>query len=132
MHSNKFAAIKLLGNKIAWNLMSALFGAVVMRAQVGDLTHAGVLASRNDDIAQATVAAFFNAALSACEGFSPQLADALREEFVREPKHPTYVACLQSTALAGKGAAAIPAEHVACSAEASGRLEAGALLVRLT
>ena len=94
--------------------------------------HAGVLASRNDDIAQATVAAFFKAALSASSGFPPQLPDALREAFAREPKHATYVACLQSTALAGKGAAAVPAEQVARSAEASGRLEAGALLVRLS
>ena len=54
------------------------------------------------------------------------LTGALTESFSRGPKHVSFVACLQSFALADRGFA-VPAQHAADAAKAAGRLQAGAL-----
>ena len=54
------------------------------------------------------------------------LTGALTEAFSRGPKHVSFVACLQSFALADRGFA-VPARLAADAAVAAGRLQAGAL-----
>ena len=54
------------------------------------------------------------------------LTGALVEAFSRGPQHVSFVACLQSFALADRGYA-VPARHAADAAKAAGRLQAGAL-----
>ena len=93
---------------------------------------AGVLAARDIMSGQLVMAALWQASLDLARTSRDMqqakacLASALTEAFSRGPKHVSFVACLQSFALADRGCA-VPARHAADAAKAAGRLQAGAL-----
>lgn len=92
----------------------------------------GVLAARDIMSGQLVMAALWQASLklAAVSRDTQQakacLTGALTEAFSRGPKHVSFVACLQSFALADRGFA-VPARRAADAAVAAGRLQAGAL-----
>ena len=93
---------------------------------------AGVLAARDIMSGQLVMAALWQASLhlpgtsSDTQQSKACLTGALVEAFSRGPQHVSFVACLQSFALADRGFA-VPAWHAADAAKAAGRLQAGAL-----
>ena len=93
---------------------------------------AGVLAARDIMSGQLVMAALWQASLDLAATIMDThqakdcLTGALTEAFSRGPKHVSFVACLQSFALADRGFA-VPARHAADAAKAAGRLQAGAL-----
>ena len=92
------------------------------------------MAARDATSGQLVMAALWRAALdmAACsQEQAPReakdaLMGSLREAFSRSPQDASYVACLQSFALAHRGVD-VPAGQAALAAKASGRLQAGAL-----
>lgn len=99
------------------------------------MPYAGVLASRDVNIAQATVEAMWRCVChSAAEDNSKGsqvldgLRSALRQCFEQQPRHSGYVRSLQSFALADRGGS-VSVTRAAEAAQASGSLQAGALQV---
>ena len=98
---------------------------------------AGVMASRDAGIAQITMEALWHSICDSAEEDSKGrqghilegLRSALRHCFEQQPRQSGYVGCLQSFALADRGGS-VSVKRAAEAAQASGRLQAGALQVQ--
>lgn len=97
----------------------------------------GVMASRDPNIAQITVEAVWRSVCDAAAedpkgGVPPTplegLRSALSQCFEQQPRQSGYVGCLQSLALADRGGS-VSVKLAAEAAQASGRLQAGALQI---
>lgn len=96
------------------------------------------MASRDANIAQLTVEALWHSICDSAEEDSKggqgqgHILDGLRAAlgqcFEQQPRHSGYVGCLQSFALADRGGS-VNVKRAAEAAQASGRLQAGALQV---
>ena len=94
---------------------------------------AGVMASRDANIAQITVEAVWRSVCQTAadhKGGTPldPLRSALSQCFEQQPRQAGYVQCLQSLALADRGGC-VSVKLAAAAAQASGRLQAGALQI---
>ena len=100
----------------------------------------GVMASRDASIACTTLEAMWTSILAAAQeggsgdprsrGLPEGLRGALRQGFEQGPRNASYVACLQSFALADRGSA-VDVDHAAKAATACASIQAGALQVCL-
>lgn len=100
----------------------------------------GVMASRDASIACTTLEAMWTGILAAAQegfgasggsrsqGLTEGLRGALRQGFQQGPRHASYVACLQTFALADRGST-VDVDNAAKAATACASIQAGALQV---